>query len=141
IWFDRPFFPFLILGLLGMPMRIYAYHAGVGWDLWILLSTIGNYVLGLGILVVIVNFLKSVRTGAVAGPGPWGGETLEWATSSPPPLYNFLEIPTVRSAEPLWDQPELRGIDQRVHLPDEVLLGHETLGTSVMDADAEAILP
>jgi cytochrome c oxidase subunit 1/cytochrome c oxidase subunit I+III len=141
IGFNLTFFPMHIAGLLGMPRRIYTYHAGLGWDLWNLLSTIGNYILGLGILVVMVNFVKSVRAGAVAGPDPWGGETLEWATSSPPPSYNFLQIPTVRSAEPLWDQPELRGIDQEVHEPRKVLLGHETLGTSVMDADAETVLP
>jgi cytochrome c oxidase subunit I+III len=141
IGFNLTFFPMHISGLLGMPRRIYTYHSGLGWDLWKALSTIGNYVLAVGILVVIVTFLKSVRPGAVAGPDPWGGETLEWATSSPPPPYNFLEIPTVRSAEPLWDQPELRGIDQQVHEPRKVLLGHETLGTSVMDANAEAILP
>jgi cytochrome c oxidase subunit 1/cytochrome c oxidase subunit I+III len=141
IGFNLTFFPMHVSGLLGMPRRIYTYHAGLGWDLWNMLSTIGSFVLALGILVVVVNFLKSVRTGAVAGPDPWGGETLEWATASPPPPYNFLEIPTVRSVEPLWDQPELRGIDQQVHEPRRVLLGHETLGTSVMDADAEAVLP
>jgi cytochrome c oxidase subunit 1/cytochrome c oxidase subunit I+III len=91
--------------------------------------------------VVIVNVLMSLRTGALAGPDPWGGETLEWATSSPPPPYNFLEIPTVRSAEPLWDQPELRGLDQRLLDPERSLIGHETLGTSVLDADEESVLP
>jgi cytochrome c oxidase subunit 1/cytochrome c oxidase subunit I+III len=85
--------------------------------------------------------MKSVRTGAVAGPDPWGGETLEWATTSPPPPYNFLEIPTVRSAEPVWDQPELRDTGHAVHGRQPVLVGHETLGTSVMDADAESVIP
>jgi cytochrome c oxidase subunit I len=139
--FNLTFFPMHISGLLGMPRRIYTYHGGLGWDLWNLLSTIGGLVLGLGILVVIVNFLKSVRSGAVAGPDPWGGESLEWATSSPPPPYNFLEIPTVRSLEPVWDQPEIRHLDQQVRDPANVLLGHETLGTSVMDADEESVLP
>jgi cytochrome c oxidase subunit I len=141
IGFNLTFFPMHISGLLGMPRRIYTYHGGLGWDLWNLLSTIGGLVLGLGILVVIVNFLKSVRSGAVAGPDPWGGESLEWATSSPPPPYNFLEIPTVRSLEPVWDQPEIRHLDQQVRDPANVLLGHETLGTSVMDADEESVLP
>src|SRR6266508_3320465 len=71
VGFNLTFFPMHISGLLGMPRRIYTYHPGLGWDLWNLLSTIGSFVLGLGILVVIVNFIKSVRTGAVAGPDPW----------------------------------------------------------------------
>jgi cytochrome c oxidase subunit I len=140
IGFNLTFFPMHISGLLGMPRRVYTYHDGLGWDLWNLLSTIGGLVLALGIFVVVVNFLKSVRTGAAAGPDPWGGESLEWATSSPPPPYNFLQIPTVRSLEPVWDQPELRHPDQPARDPASVLLGHETLGTSVMDADAESIL-
>jgi cytochrome c oxidase subunit I+III len=90
---------------------------------------------------VMANFVKSLRTGAVAGPDPWGGETLEWATTSPPPSYNFLEIPTVRSAEPLWDQPELRDLAHQAHDPGAVLVGHETVGTSVLDAEPEAVLP
>jgi cytochrome c oxidase subunit I+III len=141
IGFNLTFLPMHISGLLGMPRRIYTYHAGLGWDLWNLLSTIGNYVLGLGILVVMANFVKSLRTGAVAGPDPWGGETLEWATTSPPPPYNFLEIPTVRSAEPLWDQPELRDLVHQARDPEAVLVGHETVGTSVLDAEPEAVLP
>jgi cytochrome c oxidase subunit I+III len=141
IGFNLTFFPMHIAGLLGMPRRIYTYHAGLGWDLWNMLSTIGGFVLSLGILVVIVNFLKSIRTGMAAGPDPWGGETLEWATSSPPPPYNFLEIPTVRGPEPVWDQPELRTLDPQVGEPQRALLGHETLGTSVLDADTESVLP
>ncbi len=140
IGFNLTFFPMHISGLLGMPRRIYTYHPGLGWDLWNMLSTIGSFVLGLGILVVIVNFMKSLRTGAEAGPDPWGGETLEWATTSPPPPYNFLEIPTVRSVEPVWDQPELRDMGHAVHGRQPILVGHETLGTSVVDADEESVI-
>jgi cytochrome c oxidase subunit I len=138
--FNLTFFPMHISGLLGMPRRIYTYHAGLGWDLWNLLATIGSFVLGLGILVVIVDFVWSRRNGPLAGSDPWGGESLEWATTSPPPPYNFLEIPIVRSGEPLWDQPELREHAVRVQ---ELTLAeeHETIGTTVLDAQPEIILP
>jgi cytochrome c oxidase subunit I len=138
--FNLTFFPMHALGLLGMPRRIYTYHAGLGWDLWNLLSSIGSFVLALGILITVVNFFWSRRFGSLAGPDPWGGDTLEWATSSPPPPYDFVEIPTVRSVVPVWDQPELRGGAIRAQ---ERLLAaeHETMGTTVLDADPELLLP
>jgi cytochrome c oxidase subunit I+III len=140
--FNLTFFPMHIAGLLGMPRRVYTYHGGLGWDVWNLLSTIGGYVLAAGILVVVLNFLWSLRWGAWAGPDPWGAQDLEWATSSPPPHYNFLEIPTVRSNSPLWDQPELREMGRRVHdLRRTLAEGHETLATSVVDAEPESVLP
>jgi heme/copper-type cytochrome/quinol oxidase subunit 1 len=138
--FNLTFFPMHVSGLLGMPRRIYTYHAGLGWDLWNLLSTVGSFVLAAGIFVTMANVFRSTRRGVLAGPDPWGGESLEWATSSPPPPYNFLEIPIVRSGEPLWDQPELREHAVRVQ---ELTLSekHETLGTTVLDAQPEIILP
>jgi cytochrome c oxidase subunit I+III len=139
--FNLTFFPMHIAGLLGMPRRVYTYHAGLGWDLWNLLSTIGSYVLTLGIFVVLVNFLRSLRNGAPAGPDPWGAPDLEWSTSSPPPEYNFLEIPTVRTNTPLWDQPELREMGHRVHdLQRTLAEGHHTMGTTVVDAEPESVL-
>jgi cytochrome c oxidase subunit I len=139
--FNLTFFPMHIMGLLGMPRRVYTYHGGLGWDAWNLLSTIGSYVLALGILVVVVNFLWSLRSGALAGPDPWGAPDLEWATASPPHHYNFLEIPTVRGNTPLWDQPELREMGHRVHDHRRTLAGgHDTLGTSVVDAEPESVL-
>ncbi|TMK86081.1 MAG: cytochrome c oxidase subunit I [Actinobacteria bacterium] len=140
--FNLTFFPMHIAGLLGMPRRIYTYHGGLGWDVWNLLSTIGGFVLAAGLLVVVLNFLWSLRAGAPAGSDPWGAPDLEWATSSPPPHYNFLEIPTVRSNTPLWDQPELREMGRRVHdLQRTMAEGHVTIGTTVVDAEPEAILP
>jgi heme/copper-type cytochrome/quinol oxidase subunit 1 len=139
--FNLTFFPMHIAGLLGMPRRVYTYHAGLGWDLWNLLSTIGGYVLALGILVVVLNFVRSLRSGAAAGPDPWGAPDLEWSTSSPPPEYDFLEIPTVRSNTPLWDQPELREMGHRVQDPRRTLAeGHDTMGTTVVDAEPESVL-
>jgi cytochrome c oxidase subunit 1/cytochrome c oxidase subunit I+III len=140
--FNATFFPMHISGLLGMPRRIYTYHSGLGWDPWNLISTVGGYVMAAGLLATVLNTIHTyaMRRGAVAGPDPWGGESLEWATSSPPPPYNFREIPTVRSAEPVWDQPELRAEAiraQEMTLAEE----HETLGTSVLDAEPEVLLP
>lgn len=68
-----------------------------------LLSTVGSLLLAVGILLFVVNWLWSLRAGEEAGPDPWDGSTLEWATPSPPPVFNFRLIPTVRSANPLWE--------------------------------------
>jgi len=140
--FNLTFFPMHILGLLGMPRRIYTYHAGLGWDPWNMASSIGAYVLAAGILATVVNFFLTyvMKRGVPAGPDPWRGESLEWATSSPPPPYNFREVPVVRSREPVWDQPELR--DEAIRVQELTLAEeHETLGTTVVDADPEVILP
>ena len=97
--------------------------------------------LGAGVLITAANYVVSLRKGEPAGPDPWRGETLEWATTSPPPEYNFETIPTVRSREPVWDQEELRM--GRPQPPDqggyELEEGHETLSTSVLDASPQAV--
>jgi cytochrome c oxidase subunit 1 len=91
------------LGLDGMPRRIYEY-ADVGHlELYNLISTIGSFILALGIGVTLVNVLLSVKRGVIAGPDPWKGNTLEWFTTSPPPVNNFDIIPRVRSVEPMKD--------------------------------------
>ena len=140
--FNAAFFPMHISGLLGMPRRIYTYDPGLGWDVWNLVSTLGAYVLAAGILVVLVAWIHAVRLGRPAGPNPWAADSLEWATSSPPPHYDFVQLPVVRSRQPLWDQPELRDIGERAHDPRLAFADeHETLGTTVLDADPEALLP
>ncbi|MGH9279556.1 MAG: cytochrome c oxidase subunit I [Acidimicrobiales bacterium] len=141
IGFNLAFFPQHILGLLGMPRRVYTYEEGLGWDVWNLMSTGGAFLLSLGILVTIVNWYRSKARGPVAGNDPWHGETLEWYTSSPPAHYNFVTVPTVRSREPMWDQPELASGAQP---PDQggrpLTGGHVTLSTSVLDARPQAIV-
>ncbi len=92
-----------IPGILGMPRRIYTYEPGRGWDTWNLLSTIGVAFQAAGILVFAGNLLWSYLKGKSAGSDPWDAWTLEWSTSSPPPVYNFAVIPVVRSRRPLWD--------------------------------------
>jgi cytochrome c oxidase subunit I len=91
------------LGMDGMVRRIYEYQASTGWGTLNLISTIGSFILGLGVLVTVVNVLRSLKKGAVAGPDPWKGNTLEWFTESPPPPHNFDTIPYVRSVEPMKD--------------------------------------
>jgi cytochrome c oxidase subunit I+III len=141
IGFNVTFFPMHISGLLGMPRRIYTYQPGLGWDVWNLMSSIGGYVLAAGILVVLVAWIHAAHRGERVGPNPWEAETLEWATASPPPDYDFAQIPTVRSREPLWDQPELRDLAHRVQERERALAeGHQTMGTSVLDADPEVVL-
>jgi cytochrome c oxidase subunit 1 len=103
IGFHLTFDSMHIPGLLGMPRRIYTYEPGRGWDIWNLLSTIGVVFQAAGILAFVGNLLWSWLYGESAGSDPWDAWTLEWSTASPPPDYNFAQIPTVRSRRPLWD--------------------------------------
>ncbi len=102
IGFNFTFFPMHISGLLGMPRRIYTYAAGQGWDIWNSMSTIGSYFISVAVLVFIINFVISARRKVLGGNNPWNAATLEWATTSPPPEYNFAKIPVVTGPNPLW---------------------------------------
>jgi len=104
VGFNLTFFPMHILGLLGMPRRIYTYGSQYGWDTLNLLETIGAFTIAMAILVFVWNVVTSLRRGEKAGNDPWDGQTLEWTTSSPPPAYNFATIPTVHTRRPFWDQ-------------------------------------
>jgi len=101
--FQLAFFPMHISGMMGMPRRVYTYPAGLGLELTNLLSTLGALVLALGLVLFLANIVRSLRRGEVAGPNPWDAAGLEWATSSPPPLYGFAHVPVVESRTPLWD--------------------------------------
>jgi cytochrome c oxidase subunit 1 len=103
IGFHLTFDPQHFAGVLGMPRRIYTYHPGRGWELWNLISTIGAFFQAAGTICLVVNLLWSARKGKIAGDDPWDAWTLEWATTSPPPDYNFETLPEVRSRRPLWD--------------------------------------
>jgi cytochrome c oxidase subunit I len=145
IGFNVAFFPMHITGLMGMPRRIYTYPAewGVGW--LNLVSTVGAFIFAVGILLFLINVAKSLRSGAAAGDNPWDAPTLEWATSSPPPVYNFATIPQVASRHPLWED-RLKESDGRSVIghrgADGMVLdkGKETIGVTPLDAEPNVVL-
>jgi cytochrome c oxidase subunit I+III len=135
------FFPMHIVGLLGMTRRVYTYNQGFGWDAYNLSESIGSFVLAGGLLLIFANLLWSRFRGAVAGPDPFHGGTLEWTTTSPPPPYNFAVIPTITSPYPNWDpvdrQADLARLEQGVLTLEQ---GHETQATTVRDGYLDEIL-
>jgi cytochrome c oxidase subunit 1 len=94
-----------VLGLEGMPRRVADYYPGDGFTFLNQVSTVGSFLLGASTLPFLWNVWRSLRKGAVAGPNPWDGHTLEWATDSPPDPHNFTRpLPPIRSNRPLWDE-------------------------------------
>jgi cytochrome c oxidase subunit I len=135
------FFPMHIVGLLGMPRRVYTYPGGLGWTVYNLLETVGGFITTAGILLLFGNLVVSYRRGPRVGADPWHGPTLEWSIPSPPPEYNFAVIPTVSSAYPNWDAPD-RELDGRrlaagVGVLDD---GHEQAISTPFDGEADEIV-
>jgi heme/copper-type cytochrome/quinol oxidase subunit 3 len=118
IGFNLTFLPMHFLGLMGQPRRTYTYPDLPGWGALNFAETIGAFLMGLGVLLVFMDMLRSLRRGTVASDNPWNAWTLEWATSSPPPAHNFTTLPPISSARPLWDlhhavTPPMQGVADR----------------------------
>ena len=127
------FFPMHQLGLQGMTRRVYTYLPETGWGPLNLLASIGAVVIAGSVLVFLVNVARSLRRGAEAPDNPWEAETLEWATGSPPPPYNFLHPPTVSGRSPLWQRDA--GVPVVTGLRTDM---REILVTTLMDAEPDS---
>jgi cytochrome c oxidase subunit I+III len=110
VGFNLTFFPMHVLGFQGMPRRIYTYQHEMPWGDLNLFVSVSSIALALGFLLFFIDAVRSARWGAPAGDNPWNASSLEWATSSPPPSFNFARIPVVRSAEPLWQDPDVLAV-------------------------------
>ncbi|HEX2168418.1 MAG TPA: cytochrome c oxidase subunit I [Longimicrobiales bacterium] len=145
IFFHLTFFPMHIVGLLGMPRRVYTYQAGLGWDGYNLVSTIGAMGFAISVLLFLVNFAWSLKRGEKAGRDPWQSDTLEWSQDSPPAQAQFQMVPSVRSRHPLWDQETLAETDpQRDRLLDDMkwrpLDWRGAVVVSVLDGEPQGIV-
>ncbi len=142
VGFNLAFFPMHVLGLLGMPRRVYTYARGLGWETLNVVVTVGSFLFALGTLLTLVAWVSSRTRGAPAGDNPWDADSLEWAVASPTPHYNFRAIPVVNSRHPLWDQeplPEASSGDEEAtrSLGTPGALDRATPITTGLDAAAE----
>jgi cytochrome c oxidase subunit 1/cytochrome c oxidase subunit I+III len=103
VGFNVTFFPMHLLGLHGMPRRVWTYPPGMGWDGMNFIATVGAYMIGVSVLLFIVNVASSLRRGMLAAANPWGAGTLEWSAASKPPPHNFDVLPVVHGRAPLWE--------------------------------------
>jgi cytochrome c oxidase subunit I+III len=132
VGFNLTFFPMHILGLHGMPRRVYTYPPGLGWDGLNLLASAGAALMACAVLLFLVDAVRALTAGETADANPWNAGTLEWATASPPANSNFLRQPTVAGREPLWDNP-----------PDQPVItglradARDVLVTHVLDAEPD----
>jgi cytochrome c oxidase subunit I+III len=135
------FFPMHIVGLLGMPRRVYTYPGEMGWTAYNLAESVGGAITLVGIVLLFGNLVVSYRRGPLAPPDPWHGPTLEWSIPSPPPEYNFAVIPHVSSAYPNWDvadrEADRRRLAEGVGMLDH---GHEQVVSTLADGEPVEIV-
>src|SRR3954471_13291835 len=130
IGFNLTFFPMHILGLKGMPRRVYTYPPEVGWDFISQLATLGAFIIAIGGIMFVANVFMSRKSGAVAGNNPWDADSLEWAASSPPAEYNFEYLPVATTRTPMWVPREERAFVTGLRTD-----RREVLVTTLMDAE------
>jgi cytochrome c oxidase subunit I+III len=133
VGFNLTFFPMHILGLQGMTRRIYTYQADMGWGGMNMFVSLSSLILVAGFALFFFDAIRSAWRGIPAGDNPWDAATLEWATSSPPPSYNFELVPVVQSANPLWDDPEILPVATGMRVE-----RREVIVSTVVDARPEA---
>lgn len=107
IGFNGTFLVMHWTGLMGMPRRVYTYAPDLGWDIPNLVSSVFSFVMAFGVAAVLLDLALHFKLGRRAPVNPWGADTLEWATGTPPVAYNFASLPTLSTRHPLWDQPDL----------------------------------
>jgi cytochrome c oxidase subunit I+III len=129
---NTTFFPMHQLGMEGMPRRVYTYLEGTGWGDLNLIATIGAAIIVTSVAIFVVNVLHSWRRGRIATANPWDADTLEWATTSPPPVYTFAYVPVVQSRNPLWEPGDTRPVVTGLRTD-----RREFLVTTVLDAEPD----
>ena len=130
--FNLTFFPMHILGMRGMPRRIYWYPESMHWGRINAIETVGGILMGFALLAFLANVFISRKTGRIAGSNPWYAQTLEWGTTSPPPVYNFLDLPTVSSLDAMWEDPPDQPVVTGLHED-----RREVLVTTPLDAEPD----
>ncbi|MCA0046367.1 cytochrome c oxidase subunit I [Mesorhizobium sp. B283B1A] len=136
VGFNLTFFPMHILGLQGMPRRVYTYPPASGWGEMNLFISLSSLVVVAGFTFFFLNILLSLRNGRIAGDNPWGASTLEWATASPPPSYDFSRLPVVNHREPLWAEPDILPVVEGLRVD-----AREVLAGTVADAVPQVRVP
>lgn len=142
IGFNLTFLPMHLTGLLGMPRRVFSYSTEMGWDLLNLLSSVGGFVQAIGFGLFLLDIGLHARKGEPARPNPWRAGSLEWTLPMPPPSYNFMSIPEIRSRYPVWDSPTIAELARQgegwlaTHPPPT----RQTLGVDVLSGEPKYVV-